>query len=119
GVDGRAGQGDAQLFPRLFTHALQPGNAADGVERDVARADAEDTGHQRMAQFMQHHAAKHGEQKQDREERKSPAALRSLAEEDVSSQEQEAPVNVNAYAEGRTQFPGSEHYGVIFLIGKS
>src|SRR5262245_42433932 len=71
-----------------------------------------------MAQLVKHHTAEHGEQKQDREQRKRPSALRSPGEEDISRKQQEAPVNVNADAEGSTQFPGSEHCGVIFLVGE-
>src|SRR5262245_36074457 len=58
---------------------------------------------------MQHHTAKHGEHEQDREQRKRPAAVRPVGEEDVRWEKQEAPVHVNANVEGSTQFPGTEH----------
>ena len=39
GVDGRPGQRHPQLLPRVFGHALQPGEAADRKQRDVTRLD--------------------------------------------------------------------------------
>ena len=59
-VDRRAGQRDQQLGTRRSGHPLEPGDAAEQVERDVRRADPVSAGHQGMAEFVEHDRAEAG-----------------------------------------------------------
>ena len=46
-------------------HALQPGDAADGQQGDVARLDAVAARGQGVAEFVQHHAAEQRQHEAD------------------------------------------------------
>ena len=56
-------------LPRDFRHALEPGDAADGIKRDVARADAEAPSHQGVSELVQDHAGKKQHKQQGRIQR--------------------------------------------------
>ena len=98
-VDGRPGQGDAQLLPGSFAHPFQTGDAADRVKGDVPCADAEAPGHQGVSEFVQYDTAEDGYQQRKHEDRHQRSAESPGAKQDPRRQEQEGPVDVNAYAE--------------------
>ena len=63
-IDQGAADGHDQLLRRLARHSLQPRHAANGQQRDVRCANAVASCGQHMAKLMQHHARKHGGDKQ-------------------------------------------------------
>ena len=109
-VDGRAGQGHQQLLPGVVGHPLEPGHPADGQEDDVARADAEAPGGQRVPQLVQDHDA---EQRQDEDQATDRlpdiAVGQVVLDADPDQQEEEREVDVDVDAGDPANPPGPAH----------
>ena len=105
-VDRRTSQGDPKLLDGFFGHALQTGDAADGVEGDVAGFDAVAAGGEGVPVLVEHDQT---EQKQDEEyavQRASQGAgLLPIGEAGPTDNQEEGGVNEHVNPGEGSNFP--------------
>src|SRR5690606_3147761 len=81
-----------ELFVRALGKPLQPGDAADGQERDVRRVDAEPFGGQRVTELVQQHRAENAQDESQALDHRGPPAHEVVAHREPEQKEQEGDV---------------------------
>src|SRR5207248_2316968 len=101
---------------RALAHPLEPGDAADGVKRDVAGANPVLPGHQGMAQLVQGHAAENGRQQDRGIQNYRQSSTGPVGKDEPAQQQEQRPVNVNTNPKSSTDSPGTQHVLPSFLV---
>mgnify|MGYP006291353433 CR=1 FL=1 len=96
-IDGGPANRDPKLLHRLGRDALQPREAADGVERNAARADPEAARREGVPELMEHHAHEDGQDEPHARSRLRDAlALDVVKRPDGHHEQEKGPVQEDA-----------------------
>ena len=105
----RAGDGDEELFGRLFGHALEPGDAADWEQCDVRRLNAVAACGEGVAKLVQEHAEENERDEDDRAEPGAGAGARVVAKADEREEHQEGDVDADVDAGDASEMKRPAH----------
>jgi hypothetical protein len=105
-VDGRSREGDEQLLPRVIGHALEPGDATDRQQRDVAGTDPVASRRQRVPQLVKHDDDEQRDDEDEARRRVDPAmALEIVTDADPRQEDEKRPVHVHVDPRDPAELP--------------
>jgi hypothetical protein len=113
-VDRGTGERDEQFLPRILGHPLEPRHAADGEQRDVARANAVVPRRERVAELVEHDDREQREDEDDarRGVGKAPP-LEKVSHADPREQDEKGGVHVDVDARDPPQLPRPPGHGEL------